>query len=133
MWELQGQSIGRRLFESLEPIETLYEFESPRIFTVCDVDGQLHLAYWSDDSSVASRYILAPTTSAIVNALREGQISVWTALNQPQTWICDTNLNGDVTDVYSIDFDAIPKDALPTPSAMLLLTMDSESEGTVTP
>jgi hypothetical protein len=133
MWELKGQSIGKPMFVSLEPIDTLYEFELPRIFTIRDVEGELYLACWSDESTVATRYVMATTTPCIINDLREGRISVWDALNQPRTWICDTDLGGEVTSVYRVAFDSIPVDALPVPTALLLPNMTSSVEGQVIP
>ncbi len=124
MWKPNTQPLQRRLFPSLEPVEILYEFEAPRIFTTKDADGELNLVYWSEEANSVWRYIVVPTMPMTIKSLREGRISVWDALNQPRSWICDTNLSGDVTDVYRVDFDGIPYDVLPAPSAMLLPSLE---------
>lgn len=41
MWELRGQSIGMPVLKSLEPVDTFFEFESMRIFTVNDANVEL--------------------------------------------------------------------------------------------
>lgn len=124
MWKPNAQPLQRRLFPSLDPVETLYEFEAPRIFTINDADGELNLACWSEEANSVWRYIVAPTTPTIIKSLREGRISVWDALNQPRSWICHTDLSGDVTDVYRVAFETIPSDVLPAPSAMLLPSLE---------
>lgn len=131
MWELRGQPIGKPMFLSLDPIDTLYDFDSPRIFTVRDVEGELYLACWSDASADATRYVMAATTPHIIDDLRQGRTTVWNGLNQPRTLICDTDLGGEVTSVYPIAFDTIPADALPAPYALLLPNMTSSLEGQV--
>lgn len=124
MWTPNSSPTDLGRFPNLDPVEVLYEFEGPRIFTVLDRDQELNLAYWSDEEGDCWRYIIVPTSEPILKELKTGQISVWDALNQPRLWICDTNLEGNPTAVYREHFEHIPGDVLPAPSAMLLPTLE---------
>ena len=107
-------------------METLYEFDGPRIFTVKDSDGELNLAYWSDEDQHARRYVVVPTTSRILAALRGGAVSVFDALNQPRCWLCDLSREGDVVDCQRVDFDALPRDSLPTGGTLLWPDLETQ-------
>jgi len=124
MWNPEKPPLNHRLFPTLDPKETLYEFDGPRIFTILDADGELNLAYWSDESDEFTRYVVVPTSPGIIQMLKDGQISVWDALDQPRSWICDTRPDGQVAEVYRVDFDSLPPDTLPAPSVMLLPSLE---------
>ena len=47
MWNIAGKSVASERFEPFEPVEVLYEFDGPRVFTLRDSEGELNLAYWS--------------------------------------------------------------------------------------
>jgi hypothetical protein len=61
MWEISGKTCKIERFPSFEPVEILYEFDGPRVFTIRDDDGQLNVAYWSDEDDRVTRYVIAPT------------------------------------------------------------------------
>ena len=89
MWSIPGKPVSPARFQPFEPVDVLYEFDGPRIFTLWDSEGELNLAYWSDEDDAICRYVVVPTTGKIVAALRQGGISVYDALNQPRCWLCD--------------------------------------------
>lgn len=124
MWSFAGKTVENRQFEPFEPAEMLYEFDGPRIFTVTDADGEVNLAYWSDQNDEFCRYVVVPTTDRILAALRKGTISVYDALNQPRCWLCDVTHQGVLTTCQRVDFEAIPSDALPAIGTMLLPTLE---------
>lgn len=107
-------------FQPFEPQEVLYEFDGPRIFTILDRDQELNLSYWSDGDSHSWQYVVVPTSPRIVHALRTGTLSVDEALNQPRCWLCNVAHDGEVVDCQRVDFETIPRDALPAPGTMLL-------------
>ena len=124
MWNIQGKSMDATRFQSFEPKEVLYEFDGPRIFTLAGSDGELNLAYWSDGDQNSSRFVVVPTTTKILDFLRSGKMSVFDALNQPQCWVCDILVSGDVGNCWRVDFDSIPRDALPAAGIMLLPSLE---------
>ena len=62
MWSIPGKSVSPKRFEPFEPADVLYEFDGPRIFTLVDSEGELNLAYWSDEDDQVCLYIVVPTT-----------------------------------------------------------------------
>ena len=120
MWILPGMTEDQSWFRPFEPVEMLYEFDGPRIFTLRDAEGDLNLAYWSDEDELVTRYVVAPTTTWIVDALRTGRISVLEALNQSRCWLCDIAPDGAIADCLRVEFDSLPPDALPVVGTTLL-------------
>ena len=96
MWMIPGKPVSPTRFQPFEPVDVLYEFDGPRIFTLWDSEGELNLAYWSDEDDAICRYVVVPTTDKIVAALRQGGVSVYDALNQPRCWLCDLTHLGEI-------------------------------------
>ncbi len=128
MWTVTGKVTGKPVeldqFLPFEPLEVLYEFDGPRIFTILDKDGELYLAYWSDEDESLCRYVVSPSTTGIVDSLRTGIVSVFDALNQPRCWLCDVDIAGELISCQRIDFGAIPRNALPVAGTMLLPSLE---------
>lgn len=124
MWDVQGEPDKSKRFTSFEPVEILYEFDGPRIFTIRDCDNELNLVYWSDEDDRATRYVVVPTSTRILGDLRKGVLSVFDALNQPRCWLCDVPLEETPALCFRVDFEAIPRDALPAQGTMLWPTLE---------
>ena len=119
MWQAEGRQFDCARFRPFVPLEMLYAFDGPRIFTLKDADGELNLAYWSDEDAGVDRYVVVPTTQATISLLREGGMSVFDALAQPRCWICDVGSDGEVHNCLRVEFSDIPRDALPATGTML--------------
>ena len=124
MWKCEGRTVSVQRFERFEPAEVLYEFDSPRIFTLEDAEGKLNLAYWSDEDKNVCRYVVVPTTLQIVDALRKGSISVYDALNQPRCWLCNVKHDGGLAECRRADFANDSPAALPAIGTMLLPSLE---------
>jgi hypothetical protein len=120
MWNINGKPVDLARFQPFEPVQVLYEFDGPRIFSLNDAEGELNLAYWSDEDQYVCRYVIVPTTATIVAALLKGSISVFDALNQPRCWLCDVTHVGEMSACQRVEFEAVPRDALPANGTMLL-------------
>jgi hypothetical protein len=120
MWNISGETVARERFEPFRAVEVLDDYDGPRIFTLRDSDGELNLACWSDGDQGTSRYVVVPTTTKILDSLRTGEITVFDALNQPRCWACDILASGQIGQCWQVDFDSIPRDALPSAGTMLL-------------
>ncbi len=127
MWSIPAKSVPAERFLPFRPDEVLYEFDGPRIFTVFDSEGELNLAYWSDEDAAICRYVVVPTTTKILQSLRWGEISVHDALNQPRCWLCDLTHQGEFVACQRVDFESIPKDSLPAIGTMLLAALEPQS------
>jgi hypothetical protein len=126
MWEIPGKRVDIGRFQPFQPVDVLYEFDGPRIFTLNYAEGELNLGYWSDEDEQCSRYVVVPTTTKILAALHKGSISVFEALNQPRCWLCDVGHSGDLRECRRVEFDAIPRDSLPAIRATLLPTLEPQ-------
>ncbi len=82
----------------LAPIEILYEFEEPLIFTARSSSGRMLFVYAAcrsdfletpDSAQSFTRYLVAPTSPAILEKLKKGAWTVLQALDQPILWIAD--------------------------------------------
>ena len=119
MWDVQGKLADIKRFGAFDPVEILYEFDGPRLFTTRDIDDELNLVYWSDEDDMITRYIVVPTSNRILGDLRKGVLSVFDALNQPRCWLCDVDFEGSPPRGLLVDFEAIPRDAIPAQGTML--------------
>lgn len=126
MWTIHGTPTDARRFVPFVPQDVLYEFDGPRIFTLVDADGELNLVYWSDDDENQSRFVVVPTAAGIIDSLRTGEISVFDALNQPRCWACDVSPSGDINQCWRVNFNDLPRDALPAMGTMLLPALEPE-------
>jgi len=126
MWSVPGKPVPSERFQPVEPVDVLYEFDGPRIFTLWDSEGELNLAYWSDEDERVCRHVVVPTTARILAGLRQGDISVYDALNQPRCWLCDVAHGGEIDACQRVDFEAIPPDSLPAIGTKLLPTLEPQ-------
>jgi len=105
-------------FRGIEPVEILYEFDGPRIFTANNTLGDL-LFYLADEQDGTCRYIVAPTNPRIIAKLKQGILSVLQALDQPWIWVLDAGYDGTPVNAWKGTLADVPADALPQPGVML--------------
>ena len=107
----------------LQPVEVLYQFECPCIYTSFLPSGSLVLAYLAEELEQEGlfRYLLSTTSDATVSELKSGVVSVREALLRGSLWLVDVGVN-DLLPVTAlrIGADQLPIDALPAPGTMLL-------------
>ena len=127
MENIPSKPVSMARFPRFDPDEVLYEFDGPRIFTVYDSEGELNLAYRSDEDAAMCRYVVVPTTTKILQSLRRGEISVHDALNQPRCWLCDLTHQGEFVACQRVDFESIPKDSLPAIGTRLVAAPEPQS------
>jgi hypothetical protein len=110
-----------RYVGALEPIEVLYEFEGPSIFTVVlpgEGPALVYLCEQRDDERLL-RFIVAATTAADVAALKAGTLPVAEALGRGATWVVDTDQSYTPVHAYRTHVRELPPDALPQPGVTL--------------
>jgi|GEM_PF-5935954 len=106
-------------FRNICPVEILYEFDGPRIFTLHDVTGGLNLACWSVEDETCSRLIVVPTTRQVIEDLRTGSLSLFEALvvsdpaYGPRCWVLDVTHQGKIIACTLGPFADLPRDAIP--------------------
>jgi hypothetical protein len=124
MWSTTGREVDLERFTPFEPADILYQFDGPRTFTVRDAEGELYLAHWADEVDDVSRFIVVPTLQRTVDALRNGNISVYESLDQARCWLCDVSSQGNLLRCLRAEFSDVPADALPGHGTMLLPALE---------
>lgn len=106
----------------LEPLEVLYEFDQPMIFTTTLPSLGLVLAYLvepADDGEFGGRFLAVPTNATMLADLRRGRMSVRDALLNSWLWLIDMDASGTAREAWHIDAEKLPGDILPEPGVML--------------
>jgi hypothetical protein len=121
-WTVDGQIEGPERFAELEPIEILYELETPKIFTAMSRVGFV-LVYESyiDMAERKLYYLAAPTSPNILSALKDGSKTVIQALSQPWVWAVKQDFSGKTESACQLSngMNSVPDNCKPTKSAML--------------
>lgn len=123
-WEVSGKPCSVDFFGAFEPLEVLYDFDGPRLFTVQNRYDDALLVYQCDEDETASRFIVAPCDAGLLDAVLAGRCSVRDALAQPWTWVVDQAHGQGVRSAWRVHLDSIPQGVLPGGSVMLLPSMD---------
>lgn len=121
-WTIEGITEDSSRFEGLEPLEVLYELETPKIFTAkCGVVPVLVYESYVDISRRLVLLIVTPTSPSIVAALKDGVKTVVQALDQPWVWVVTQNFDGTTEAVVLLEdgIRSIPNGYKPKKGAML--------------
>lgn len=122
-WELaQLPEVDLSFVGNLQPLEVLYDSEGPCIFTARTPSHALVLAYLSEEreDERLRRFIVATTSDETIASLRAGVISVREAIERGSLWIVDVDTTHKPVKAYAVETEALPDDALPDPTVMLL-------------
>jgi hypothetical protein len=109
-WSLPETLIPVQHLGTLVPVEVLYDFDGPLVFTALSPSGRKLLAYasFSIDADLAggaiqsphsegfTRYLISPTSDKILERLKKGAITLYEALDQPMLWAADISYSGAV-------------------------------------
>jgi hypothetical protein len=122
-WAIKGLPADLLAFGRLDPVEVLYEFDGPRVFTAQSTLGDL-LCFLSDDDGEQLRYIVAPTNPAILEKLKSGCRPLRDVLDQPWVWFVDIGYDGTPKAAWKGTLADAPADALPQKGVMLWPHLD---------
>ena len=117
-WHIETSEFDVNAFSRPQPLEVLYDFDGPRIFTATSSLGEL-LYYLAQEDSQTLRFIVAPTNDQVVQRLKTGVVSVRDALSQPWLWVLDTDLGMVPQKSWGCKLADIPSGVLPMPGVML--------------
>ena len=124
MWSVPGRPVDAAQFTPFEPLEVLYDFDGPKTFTHLDHDRGLCLAHWCDADETATRFLVVPITPRQIERLKQGQLTLREALDQPRNWVLEGEPSGEVRQVWLVSFDDLPVGVLPQPGTMLLSSLE---------
>ena len=108
------------IFEYPLPIErVLYEAEQPIVYLTKTKQGQMMLAYLSQETDSHQFVIVAPTTQSSIIRLENGALGLLEALTETWMWVIRTSFTQGDSEVWSITEDTIPELNLPKPGTPL--------------
>ena len=125
MSEVKGQSVDPARFKPFEPHDVLYDFEGPKTFTFFDAEREFCLAIWFDEDRERVRYFVVPFSVALLAKLKDGQITVREALDQPRLWLVDVDNRMVPIAAIRTELSALPEDELPVPGTMLYASLET--------
>ena len=117
-WNIEAAEFAVGAFGIPQPIEILYNFDGPRIFTAASSLGVL-LYFLAQEDKHAMRFIVVPTSAQVIQQLKSGVSSVRDALNQPWLWVVDTSADMTPKKSWRCTLADIPPDVLPKPGVMI--------------
>ena len=102
------------------PLERVrYEAEQPIVYLTKTKQGQMMLAYLSQETDSHQFVIVAPTTLSSISRLENGALGLREALTETWMWVIRTSFTHGDSEVWSITEDTIPELNLPKPSTPL--------------
>ena len=122
LWKIEGTAENPSRFENLEPEQVLYELDGPKIFTV-SLNGKLHLVYESciDRAARTVRFLVAPTSTLLLDDMTSGTRSVLEVLDQPWVWVVDQGFGGETISCHVLNdgLVSVPRGFKPEKDVML--------------
>jgi len=100
MWKINEESLMALNFEDVSPLEILFEFNGPQIFTF--LQGMLQfLAYTSFDNEELGfvRLLVVSTNTLELQKLKQGGLSIEDVLKKDLVWVVDRSHEGVTTHV----------------------------------
>jgi hypothetical protein len=118
MWPVPGIPAPSQWLD-FEPVEILYEFDYPLLYTCKDAAGELFMVYMCGEDKNGVRYLVVPCRDELDKKLVAGQVDVREALYQSPAWIFDLDNNWEPLRAWSVAIDDLPPNAIPRPGLML--------------
>lgn len=124
-WKFAGQ-IELENLGALAPVEILYEFDGPCIFTAKIPTGLvlLYLAEELEDETL--RFIASPCAQKTIAGLLEGALSVRDALELGSMFVVEMNQRREPKAAFQLADGGALDSVLPEPSTMLLPELEPE-------
>jgi hypothetical protein len=101
------------------PVQVLYEFDGPRIYTCRDGNGNLFLAYQCGEERGLLRFLMAPFSDSQEWELTNGHTDLRNALTQARGWVFDLDYHWRPLRCWKVDVGNLPTRILPAPGVML--------------
>lgn len=106
-------------FKRLTPLEVLYDFDGPSVFTIPKNMFQRYLVYLCDTVDEVFRYLIVPAERDTIMSLYSGSQALRDALEQDEVWVVDVNKDHIIHTWHVAGLDKIPEDCLPEPGVTL--------------
>lgn len=112
MWSIDSKPDKKLEISKILPEEVLYYFDEPLIFT-SKIDERVIISLKFDEEDQNSLYLCSVSSYRIINALKEGKISLRTVISQPWVWVIEADSNFDVVRTWRTEMSEIDEECLP--------------------
>ncbi|ODS02931.1 hypothetical protein AUC71_12565 [Methyloceanibacter marginalis] len=111
MWNSDAKADGE-LATQITPVDVLYYYDGPTLFTATlgFTDFLFHKVEETDSSDI---FLVAEATAPTVEAVKQGRLSVWGALQHPSYHLLELDKNLVARRYWSLDAKSLPPDFLP--------------------
>jgi hypothetical protein len=117
-WNIKGLNSDPEDFRGFKTLSVLIDVDGPRLFTaetrVCNA-----LFMLVDENNESARFVVAPTSDAIIAQLENGTVSVRNALDQPVVWVLETDHTLEPQNAWRTTLGELPESVLPAQGRML--------------
>jgi hypothetical protein len=113
-----GMLDAASLIDDFTPIDILYEFEGPAIFTIMTKSQQQMLTYLIEENDRGRWFILAPCGIETVSQLKANILPVRDALCASWMWLVNVS-HTNIISIWEIQASDIPDICFPTPGTTL--------------
>jgi len=117
MWSVAGKEIAPDWLK-FEPIEVLYDFDGPSIFTLADCHGDPYLAYLCDHEDRVARFLVVKIGHSTAFSLKLGGDVRSVLVDCGTRWVFDVPASGSIR-CWEINSAEVPDDVLPKRGVML--------------
>jgi hypothetical protein len=125
--DLESRNTTDQDFKEVVPAEILSEFDDlPLTFTFFDSKGLLVLAHLCTLGPDVSRFLVSKTNDAVVTELKNGMLSIRSALLRPPLWLLDVRSDGSIAKAWNTTAAEIPDDAIPDTNVLLTAELEAE-------
>src|SRR5437763_12617193 len=105
-WEPPEPHSYTDLFAELKPHEVLYFFDTPLLYVSRPRPFPV-ICYKLDEVGGKSQYLISQTNDRVVSQVRNGSLSVNSALSQPWLWIAEADKQFNVTRCVGLSSESI--------------------------
>jgi hypothetical protein len=113
-WEI-GWTKAERSPESITPTEVLYQHDEPMLF-VSSMGFFDALCSKIDEDEDSGLYLICPTSDRLINAVKNGMVSLRGAMSAPNYWIVQADEIYRVMRAWTVSASELPEDLLPKKS-----------------
>ena len=124
MWSVNEASERPWSEQPVKPEAVLYQYDHPLTF-VAHIGFQISLFHNIGQREQSLFYIVAATSPSVVQALEDGRLSIYGALNQETLRIVETDLTLNVRRYWTTSFDNFPSKLLPERGVSLFVGSSS--------
>lgn len=126
LWDIKSPMATAHGFEVVKPVEVFDYLDGPLTFTFRDTRENLLLANLCAVGASVSRYLVTKSSGITISDLKNGLISLRSALIRSPLWLVDVGPGGRVVNVWATSIEDLPPETIPDPDVLLTAELEEE-------